>query len=58
MSGSDHDRLAAAAIIGADELRAGKRHVHLVKCSAVTGEGLLEGVEWITNDISSRVYMN
>ena len=46
-----------AEAIGVAELRSGKRHVQLVKCSAVTGEGLLDGMEWIAKDISSRVYM-
>jgi ADP-ribosylation factor-like protein 2 len=40
-----------------DDIRQGKRHVHMVRCSAVTGEGLLDGVEWVVRDISSRVYM-
>ena len=46
-----------AEIIGVDELRKGKRHAHLVKCSAVTGDGLLEGVEWIAGGISQRVFL-
>jgi ADP-ribosylation factor-like protein 2 len=47
-----------AAAIGVAELRSGRRHVHMVRCSAVTGEGLLDGMEWITKDVSSRIYMN
>ena len=47
-----------AAALDVETLRMeGKRHVELVRCSAVTGEGLLQGVEWITRDISARVYM-
>lgn len=33
-----------------------KRHWRIVACSAHTGEGLLEGFEWIVKDISSRIY--
>lgn len=34
-----------------------KRHVKIVACSAVTGQGLLEGMEWMVKDISSRIYL-
>lgn len=34
-----------------------KRHVKTMACSAHTGAGLLEGFEWLTNDISSRIYL-
>lgn len=43
-------------ILDVDALRKGRRHVHLCACSAKTGEGLLEGMEWIVQDISSRMY--
>ena len=33
------------------------RHWSIVPCSAVTGSGLLEGIDFITNDIKSRIYM-
>lgn len=33
------------------------RHWMIVSCSAITGEGLSDGVEWIVNDISSRIFM-
>eukprot|EP01137_Pigoraptor_chileana_P036612 Opistho-2@32521 len=32
-------------------------HWHIFRCSAVTGENLLEGVDWIVEDIASRVFM-
>ncbi|WIA35076.1 hypothetical protein OEZ86_003563 [Tetradesmus obliquus] len=35
----------------------GKRHVRTVACSAHTGEGLLQAFEWLTDDISSRIYL-
>ena len=30
-----------------------KRHVHILPCSGVTGDGLLEGVEWMVGDVKS-----
>jgi len=33
------------------------RHYHIQSCSAVTGKGLAEGVEWLVNDIASRIYL-
>jgi ADP-ribosylation factor-like protein 2 len=34
-----------------------KRHWNIVACSAVSGQGLVEGVDWIVSDIASRIYM-
>lgn len=34
-----------------------KRHVCIRGCSAVSGEGLVEGVDWMVEDISSRIFM-
>ena len=33
------------------------RHWSIMPCSAITGEGLLEGMDWVVNDIKSRIYM-
>ncbi|MBA0653510.1 hypothetical protein Goklo_020675, partial [Gossypium klotzschianum] len=33
------------------------RHWKIVGCSAYTGEGLLEGFDWLVQDVASRVYM-
>ena len=33
------------------------RHWNIVNCSAYTGEGLREGIDWIVEDISSRIFM-
>lgn len=33
------------------------RHWQIVGCSAYTGEGLLEGFDWLVQDIASRIYM-
>ena len=43
-------------ILDVDRIKKGKRHVQLTVCSAVTGEGLLEGVSWLVEDISNRVF--
>lgn len=42
--------------LGIDIIRKGKRHVYLCACSAKTGAGLLQGMEWIVQDVSSRMY--
>ncbi|KAM1357169.1 hypothetical protein ACFX13_031919 [Malus domestica] len=33
------------------------RHWQIVGCSAFTGEGLLEGFDWLVQDIASRIYV-
>ena len=33
------------------------RHWGIIPCSAKTGEGLISGIDWVTNDIASRIYM-
>lgn len=33
------------------------RHWSIFPCSAMTGEGLLEGIDWVVNDIKSRIFM-
>ena len=34
-----------------------KRHWRILPCSAFTGEGLVEGMDWVVDDIASRVFM-
>lgn len=34
-----------------------KRHWSIQSCSAVTGEGLVAGMDWIVDDIASRIFM-
>lgn len=34
-----------------------KRHWKIVACSAVTGEGLEAGLDWMVEDIASRIFM-
>lgn len=33
------------------------RHWTIFGCSAVTGEGLENGVDWVVTDIASRIFM-
>lgn len=33
------------------------RHWSIMGCSAVTGEGLVEGMDWMVDDIASRIFM-
>lgn len=33
------------------------RHCRIVACSAVTGEGLMEGMDWLVQDIGNRIFM-
>ena len=33
------------------------RHWHIEGCSAVTGDGLLRGLDWCAKDIGSRIYL-
>lgn len=34
-----------------------RRHWEVHACSAVTGEGLVEGIDWMITDIASRIFM-
>mmetsp|Transcript_41710 Transcript_41710/g.110168 ORF Transcript_41710/g.110168 Transcript_41710/m.110168 type:complete len:185 (-) Transcript_41710:104-658(-) len=34
-----------------------RRHWRILACSAYTGEGLLEGIQWLVQDISNRVFL-
>jgi ADP-ribosylation factor-like protein 2 len=33
------------------------RHWAIYGCSAVTGEGLVNGIDWIVSDVASRIFM-
>ena len=35
-----------------------KRHYKIQGCSAQTGDGLLQGIDWIVEDIASRIMLN
>lgn len=44
-----------AAVLELDEHQ--NRHVSIQSCSAVTGQGLAGGVEWMVSDIAQRIFM-
>ena len=33
------------------------RHWSIFPCSAMTGDGLLDGIDWVVGDIKSRIFM-
>lgn len=35
-----------------------KRHWSIVPCSAISGDGVTEGFNWIVGDVGNRVYMH
>ena len=37
--------------------KASNRHWNIVRCSAFNGSGLVDGVNWVIGDISSRIFM-
>eukprot|EP00249_Psilotum_nudum_P009638 c22060_g1_i1 orf=287-844(+) len=39
------------------ELMDKSRHWQIIGCSAITGEGLLFGFDWLVSDIASRIYV-
>lgn len=45
-------------ILEINAIRQGRRHVFLCSCSAKTGEGLLEGMTWMVDDVSKRMYFS
>ena len=34
-----------------------KRHWQVLACSAVTGQGLADGIDWMVQDIASRIFL-
>jgi ADP-ribosylation factor-like protein 2 len=45
------------AELGLDQLTTTKRHWRIEGCSAFTGAGLASGVDWLVQDIASRIFM-
>lgn len=50
------ERIAETLGLTRESFAAG-RHWCIHGCSAVTGEGLIDGVDWLVNDISGRIFM-
>lgn len=54
---SDHETLIMAVLLQAlalDEIKS--HHRCIIGCSAVTGENLLTGVDWLLDDIAARIF--
>mmetsp|Transcript_13171 Transcript_13171/g.17219 ORF Transcript_13171/g.17219 Transcript_13171/m.17219 type:complete len:186 (+) Transcript_13171:112-669(+) len=43
--------------LGLNAFHFNNRHHFVQACSAVTGQGLKEGIDWIVQDISNRIFM-
>ena len=46
-----------AEVLGLGSEQFKNRHWSIVACSAVTGEGLAEGIDWTVGDIGARIFM-
>lgn len=46
-----------AETLGLESKQFTNRHWSIVGCSAVTGEGLAKGVDWMVGDIGARIFM-
>ncbi|CAB1112805.1 unnamed protein product [Ectocarpus sp. CCAP 1310/34] len=46
-----------AQVLGLESKQFANRHWSIVACSAVTGEGLAQGVDWMVRDIGARIFM-
>lgn len=46
-----------AEVLGLGSEQFENRHWSIVACSAVTGEGLAQGVDWTVGDIGARIFM-
>lgn len=46
-----------AEVLGLESKQFANRHWSIVGCSAVTGQGLAQGVDWMVSDIGSRIFM-
>ena len=49
------DQIAEVLGLGGEAFE--NRHWQIHPCSAVTGDGLVEGIDWITSDIGARIFM-
>jgi ADP-ribosylation factor-like protein 2 len=44
-------------LLGLKQLQFKNRHWSIRPCSAVSGEGLAEGIEWLVEDVASRIFL-
>jgi ADP-ribosylation factor-like protein 2 len=45
-----------AAVLELDKMSM-TRHWHIQACSAVTGDGLVDGVDWLVSDVAARIFL-
>uniref|UniRef100_A0A4W5JXK6 Uncharacterized protein n=1 Tax=Hucho hucho TaxID=62062 RepID=A0A4W5JXK6_9TELE len=53
-SGKEVSSSKADSALGLDDIKT--HHWCIIGCSAVTGENLLTGVDWLLDDIAARVF--
>ncbi|CAI5744014.1 unnamed protein product [Peronospora destructor] len=46
-----------ADALGLHSAQFSRRHWSIISCSAVTGAGLVEGIDWLVGDIASRIFL-
>lgn len=46
-----------AQTLGLESKQFANRHWSIVGCSAVTGDGLANGLDWVVTDIGARIFM-
>lgn len=46
-----------AEILQLDDAQFSNRHWKIVSCSAISGDGLAEGIDWLVQDIASRIFL-
>lgn len=42
--------------LGLEDSIISKRHWAIFACSAVNGEGLVDGIEWLVRDVAGRIF--
>nr|CCA26955.1 ADPribosylation factor 2 putative [Albugo laibachii Nc14] len=46
-----------AKVLQLDDTQFSNRHWKIVSCSAISGDGLAEGIDWLVQDIASRIFL-
>ena len=49
------EEIATVLELGGEQF--GTRHWSITPCSAVTGHGLVDGVNWLVDDIAGRIFV-
>lgn len=50
------ERIAEVLDLSGDDIAG--RHWSIFSCSAKTGVGLVEGVDWLVSDVASRIFIS